>query len=77
MIFDKSAKEPKKVINVKFIQLKNCIEVFLFKEGTQASEPAISQIPKEKYHMYVVYENGVVLVKDVFGVPEQLLILDE
>jgi hypothetical protein len=70
LISEKIAKKPKKVIKVTFGHLRKVIDLFIFKQK-------IEQTNVIKYHMYLLFENGIVLVHDIENKAEQVILLDD
>ena len=70
LIPERVAKKPKKVIKVTFGHLRKAIDLFIFKQR-------IEQTGAIKYHMYLLFENGIVLIQDIENKAEQTILLDD
>jgi hypothetical protein len=70
LIVDKLAKKQKKVIKVTFGHLKKAIDLFIFKQRNDGPGTV-------KYNMFLLFENGIVLIQDILDRAEQTIVLDD
>ena len=69
LIADKLAKKPKKIIKLSYGHLRKAIDLFIFKQKLEGQQP--------KYHMYLLFENGIVLIQDIVDRAELTILLDD
>lgn len=67
---EKVAKKPKKIFKVTFGHLRKVIDLFIFKHKQEKDGAS-------KYHMYILFENGIVLVQDIADRADQTILLDD
>lgn len=67
---EKKAKKPVKIIKVTFGHLRKVIDLFIFKQKQEKEG-------SPKYHMYLLFENGIVLIQDIADRADQTILLDD
>lgn len=70
LVTEKLAKKPKKTIKVTYGHFKKAIDLFIFKQKFEAQGTV-------KYHMYLLFENGILLIEDIVEQAKQTILLED
>ena len=70
LVADKIAKKPKKTIKITYGHFKKAIDLFIFKHKIESQGTF-------KYHMYLLFENGILLIEDIVEQAKQTILLED